>query len=140
MHWLGRHFNNMVRQRKAQPFSEKKLSLTQFLSAVQKHPVCIVAMQARSIAHRCAQFAARGHALHLIAPEFVKPYVTHRKNDMANAEAIAETGNGRKVINALRRHLTDKGREAVDMLWAVLEPGHERVQDLLPAHRHMAER
>ncbi|RWR25158.1 transposase [Sinirhodobacter populi] len=100
-----------------------------------------------------------GHEVRLIAPKFVKPYVKNQKNDMADAEAIAEAGSrptmrfvevktpqqqglgmifrlrdllvGQRtqVINALRGHLaefglvTGKGRENVDKLRAILEPG-----------------
>ncbi|MFN3315048.1 MAG: IS110 family transposase, partial [Hyphomonas sp.] len=37
--------------------------------------------------------AAIGHEVRLIAPKFVKPYVKSQKNDMADAEAIAEAGS-----------------------------------------------
>jgi transposase len=34
----------------------------------------------------------QGHAVKLMAPQFVKPYVKSNKNDMRDAEAIAEAG------------------------------------------------
>ncbi len=34
-----------------------------------------------------------GHEVRLIAPKFVKPYVKNQKNDMADAEAIAEAAS-----------------------------------------------
>jgi transposase len=37
-----------------------------------------------------AQSQAREHAVKLIAPRFVKPYVKSNKNDVADAEAICE--------------------------------------------------
>ena len=37
--------------------------------------------------------SALGHVVRLIAPKFVKPYVKSQKNDMADAEAIAEAGS-----------------------------------------------
>lgn len=105
--------------------------------------------------------------MRLIAPKFVKPYVKSQKNDMADAEAIAEAdsrptmrfvevktpqqqglvitfrlrdllvGQRTQVINALRGHLAEfelvngKGRENLDKLRAVLEPGS--ASDDLPA-------
>jgi transposase len=36
------------------------------------------------------QFHQQGHTVKLMAPQFVKPYVKSNKNDMRDAEAIAE--------------------------------------------------
>ena len=48
-------------------------------------------MEACSSAHYWARkLEARGHAVRLIAPQFVKPYVKSNKNDAADAEAICE--------------------------------------------------
>lgn len=138
----------------------KKLSRKQFLVFMQSHPTCIVAMEACATAHYWGRtLAAIGHEVRLIAPKFVKPYVKTQKNDMADAEAIAEAGSrptmrfvevktpeqqglgmifrlrdllvGQRtqMINALRGHLaefgfvTGKGRENVNKLRTVLEPG-----------------
>jgi transposase len=38
------------------------------------------------------EIAALGHDVRLMPPQFVKPYVKSRKNDAADAEAIAEAG------------------------------------------------
>lgn len=153
----------------------KKLSRRQFLAFMQSHPGCVVAMEARATAHHWARtLTAIGHDVRLIAPKFVKPYVKSQKNDMADAEAIAEAGSrptmrfvevktpeqqglgmifrlrdllvGQRtqVINALRGHLAEfglvagKGRENVDKLRAVLEPGAGS-DDLPAVVRHMAQ-
>lgn len=72
----------------------KKLSRKQFAAFMQKHPGCIVAMEACATAHHWARtLSALGHVVRLIAPKFVKPYVKSQKNDMADAEAIAEAGS-----------------------------------------------
>lgn len=72
----------------------KKLSREQFAAFMQKHPGCIVAMEACATAHHWARtLSALGHVVRLIAPKFVKPYVKSQKNDMADAEAIAEAGS-----------------------------------------------
>ena len=38
----------------------------------------------------CVLLTALGHAVRLIAPQFVKPYVKANKTDAADAEAICE--------------------------------------------------
>ncbi|MFH1830536.1 MAG: IS110 family transposase, partial [Pseudomonadota bacterium] len=54
-------------------------------------PKAIVAMEACSGAHYWGRvFRNIGHEVRLISPQFVKPYVKSNKNDMADAEAIAE--------------------------------------------------
>jgi transposase len=54
-------------------------------------PRCTVAMEACASAHHWARaVAALGHAVKLIPPVYVKPFVKRQKNDMADAEAIAE--------------------------------------------------
>ncbi|BAJ82831.1 putative transposase for insertion sequence element (plasmid) [Acidiphilium multivorum AIU301] len=52
---------------------------------------CIVAMEACCGAHHLGRiFAARGHEVRLMSPEYVRPYVKAQKNDDLDAEAIAE--------------------------------------------------
>jgi transposase len=72
----------------------KKLSRKQFRAFMQTHPGCRVAMEACATAHRWARtLMALGHDVRLIAPKFVKPYVNNQKNDMADAEAVAEAAS-----------------------------------------------
>lgn len=53
-------------------------------------PPCIVAMEACSSAHHWGRwFAARGHTVRLIAPEFAIAFRKGGKNDTADAQAIA---------------------------------------------------
>lgn len=48
-------------------------------------------MEACGGAHYWArEFEKMGHAVRLISPQFVKPYVKSNKNDLVDAEAIAE--------------------------------------------------
>src|ERR687885_1904624 len=50
-----------------------------------------IGMEACGGAHYWArQFRHQGHTVKLMAPQFVKPYVKSNKNDMRDAEAIAE--------------------------------------------------
>jgi transposase len=54
-------------------------------------PECAVAMEACCGAHHMGRaFAAQGHAVRLMSPEYVRPYVKAQKNDDRDAEAIAE--------------------------------------------------
>lgn len=54
-------------------------------------PDCAIGMEACTGAHHWArQLQARGFAVKLIAPQFVKPYVKSNKNDANDAEAICE--------------------------------------------------
>ena len=72
----------------------KKLSRSQVLPFLSEQPKCIVAMEACATAHGWAREIERlGHSPRLIPPQYVKPYVKRQKNDMADAEAIAEAGS-----------------------------------------------
>ena len=52
---------------------------------------CIVAMEACCGAHHLGRiFAAHGHDVRLMSPEYVRPYVKAQKNDDRDAEGIAE--------------------------------------------------
>src|SRR5678815_4337103 len=51
----------------------------------------LIGMEACASAHHWARTLQRfGHTVHLMAPQFVKPYVKSNKNDVADAEAICE--------------------------------------------------
>lgn len=72
----------------------KKLSQTQLLPFLQSQPRCTVAMEACATAHHWGREIGRlGHSVHLIPPAYVKPFVKRQKNDMADAEAIAEAAS-----------------------------------------------
>lgn len=118
----------------------KKLSRLQFAKFIASLPPCIVAMEACGTAHYWGRELARlGHEVRLIAPIYVKPFVKRQKNDMADAEAIAEAaqrptmrtvavktavqqaramlfrtrellvGQRTQLVNALRGHLAEHG-------------------------------
>ena len=54
-------------------------------------PPCVVGMEACATAHHWArQIAKLRHAVRLMPPQHVKPYVKRHKNDRADAEAICE--------------------------------------------------
>jgi transposase len=69
----------------------KKLSRPQFRLFLERQAPCLVAMEACATAHYWGrEIAAMGHAVRLIPPAYVKPFVKRHKNDAADAEAIAE--------------------------------------------------
>lgn len=69
----------------------KKLSRGQLLAFIAEQPPCIVAMEACATAHDWGrEIEALGHHVRLVPPAYVKPFVKRQKNDMADAEAIAE--------------------------------------------------
>jgi len=69
----------------------KQVSRAKLAEQLAQLPPCLVAMEACGSAHYWARrFQSYGHAVKLIAPQFVKPFVKSNKNDAADAEAIAE--------------------------------------------------
>jgi transposase len=72
----------------------KTLSRAQLLPFLSAQPCCLVAMEACGTAHGWGrEIEALGHQVRLIPPIYVKPYVKRHKNDMADAEAIAEAAS-----------------------------------------------
>ena len=72
----------------------KKLARSQVLAFFADQPRCIVAMEACASAHEWGRAISElGHEVRLIPPAYVKPYVKRQKNDMADAEAIAEASS-----------------------------------------------
>lgn len=61
---------------------------------VARLPACVVAMEACCGAHYLGRlFAAHGHEIRLMSPEYVRPYVKAQKNDDRDAEGIAEAAS-----------------------------------------------
>ena len=61
---------------------------------VSQLPACVVAMEACCGAHYLGRlFAAHGHEIRLMPPEYVRPYVKAQKNDDRDAEGIAEAAS-----------------------------------------------
>jgi transposase len=57
----------------------------------EKLPACVMAMEACCGAHHLGRvLREQGHAVRLMPPEYVQPYVKAQKNDERDAEAIAE--------------------------------------------------
>jgi transposase len=76
-----------------------------------KRPACVVAMEACCGAHHMGRaLAAQGHAVRLMSPEYVRPYVKAQKNDDRDAEAIAEA-----ATRPTMRFVELKSQEQLDM-------------------------
>jgi transposase len=70
---------------------KKQLKRSQMMAFFVNLPPCLIGMEACGSAHHWARELQKlGHAVKLMAPQFVKPYVKTNKNDMADAEAICE--------------------------------------------------
>jgi transposase len=66
----------------------RRVQMARFFATLQP---CLIGMEACSSAHFWARkLQTFGHAVKLMAPQFVKPYVKSNKNDAADAEAICE--------------------------------------------------
>ena len=69
----------------------RRVSRAKLAEFVGRLPACVVAMEACCGAHHLGRlFEAQGHAVRLMSPEYVQPYVKAQKNDDRDAEAIAE--------------------------------------------------
>ena len=69
----------------------KRLSRAELLPFMVQLPPVIVGMEACGGAHDWARrLREQGHDVKLMAPQYVKPYVKTNKNDLRDAEAIAE--------------------------------------------------
>ena len=81
------------------------------IDLVAKLPSCVVGMEACCGAHHLGRlFAAQGHDVRLMSPEYVRPYVKAQKNDDRDAEGIAET-----AMRPTMRFVEMKTQDQLDM-------------------------
>jgi transposase len=70
---------------------QRRLTRGKLLGFFAKQPPCLVGMEACAAAHHWGRELQKlGHAVRLMPPNYVKPYVKRQKNDAADAEAICE--------------------------------------------------
>ena len=70
---------------------KKKLARKNLCDFIAQLPACIIGIEACGGSHHWTRaFEKLGHTVHMIAPQFVKPFVKSNKNDAADAEAICE--------------------------------------------------
>jgi transposase len=81
------------------------------IALTSKLPPCIVGMEACCGAHHLGRlFAAQGHEVRLMSPEYVRPYVKAQKNDDRDAEGIAEA-----ATRPTMRFVEVKSQDQLDM-------------------------
>ncbi len=69
----------------------RQLKRRHVLAFFQKLPPCLVGIEACASSHHWSrELQALGHAVRLMPPAYVKPYVKRQKNDSTDAEAICE--------------------------------------------------
>ncbi len=70
---------------------QKRLTRARLLPFFEKLPPCLIGIEACATSHFWARELTKlGHEVRLMPPQYVKPYLKRQKNDMADAEAIAE--------------------------------------------------
>jgi transposase len=74
---------------------KRKLRRSELLPLFEKQPACTVVIEACSAAHHWARMlTGLGHAVRLIAPDAVRPFVKRgKKNDASDAAAICEAAS-----------------------------------------------
>jgi transposase len=91
---------------------QRQLRRRQLMPFVAQLQPCLVAMEACGGAHYWArEIARRGHAVKLMSPRLVRPYVKSNKNDARDAEAICEA-----VGRPSMRFVAVKSQAQQDML------------------------
>jgi transposase len=76
-----------------------------------EQPACAAAMEARATSHHRGRVAqGHGHEVRLVPAAYVKPFVKRRKNDRADAEAIAEASSHPTMRFVAVRSMETRGR------------------------------
>ncbi len=98
--------------RDGRPVMRKKLRRGQVLVFFSGLSPCLVGLEACASAHYWArELQALGHAVRLIPPQYVKPFVKTNKNDAADAEAICEA-----LVRPTMRYAAVKSAEQQSVL------------------------
>src|SRR3984885_1475208 len=72
----------------------RKVRRETLIALAEKLPPCVVGMEACCGAHYLGRvFAAHGHDVRLMSPEYVRPYIKAQKNDDRDAEGIVGSGD-----------------------------------------------
>lgn len=99
----------------------KQVRRGQLLRFLAQLPACIVAMEACGSAHHWGrQIAALGHAVRLIPPQYVKPFVKGNKTDRNDAEAICEAAQRANMRFVPVKSLEQQALMAAQRLRALL--------------------
>ena len=86
----------------------RKVRRETLVKLAEKLPACVVGMEACCGAHHLGRlFAAYGHDVRLMSPEYVRPYVKAQKNDDRDAEGSRKPRRGRRCVLSSRRARTN---------------------------------
>ena len=89
----------------------RKVRRETLIALAEKLSPCVVGMEACCGAHHLGRvFAAHGHDVRLMSPEYVRPYIKAQKNDDRDAEGIAEA-----VTRPTMRFVELKSQDQLDM-------------------------
>ncbi len=89
----------------------RKMRRETLRAVAEKLPACVVGMEACCGAHHLGRvFAAHGHDVRLMSPEYVRPCVKAQKNDDRDAEGIAEAATRPTV-----RFVDPKSQDQLDI-------------------------
>jgi transposase len=89
----------------------RKVRRETLIGLAEKLPPCVIGMEACCGAHHLGRlFAAHGHDVRLMSPEYVRPYVKAQKNDDRDAEGIAEA-----TTRPTMRFVELKSQDQLDM-------------------------
>ena len=89
----------------------RKVRRETLIALAEKLAPCVVGMEACCGAHHLGRmFAAHGHDVRLMSPEYVRPYVKAQKNDDRDAEGIAEA-----ATRPTMRFVELKSQDQLDM-------------------------
>ena len=92
---IGKHSFHLIGHDLAgHPVLKRQFTRTQLITFLAQHPACRIVMEACCGAHWLARkLASFGHTVQLIAPQYIRPFVTGNKNDFLDAQAICEAAS-----------------------------------------------
>lgn len=89
---IGKHSFHLVgHDHRGTPVLKKQFTRSRLLDFLANHPACRIVMEACCGAHWLARkLSSFGHTVQLIAPQYIRPFVSGNKNDFIDAQAICE--------------------------------------------------
>jgi transposase len=92
---IGKHSFHLVgHDAHGKPVFKRQFTRASLIAYLAPHPACRIVMEACCGAHWLARtLAGFGHQVQLLAPQYVRPFVTGNKNDFLDAQAICEAAS-----------------------------------------------
>jgi transposase len=92
----------------------KRLTRRAFSRAMENRPPLTVVMEACGSAHYWGRrFQAQGHAVRLLPPRDVRPYVRHNKTDRADAAGLVEAARCEQIADVPLKSPRQQGLQAL---------------------------